>query len=42
MPLIGGAVADTYGLTEVFYVIAAIMFAANFVVFLLPNSRTPA
>ncbi len=42
MPLIGGAVADTYGLTEVFYVIAAIMFAANFVVFLLPHSRTPA
>ncbi len=37
MPVIGGAVADAYGLTEVFYVIAGIMLAANFVVFLLPR-----
>ncbi|MFT6581475.1 MAG: MFS family permease [Alphaproteobacteria bacterium] len=37
MPLIGGAVADAYGLSEVFYVIAAIMLAANAVVFVLPR-----
>ena len=42
MPLIGGAVADAYGLTEVFYVIAAIMLAANFVVFLLPRPEASA
>jgi len=37
MPLIGGAVADVYGLSEVFYVIAGIMLAANAVVFVLPR-----
>jgi MFS family permease len=37
MPLIGGAVADAYGLSEVFYVIAGIMLAANAVVFVLPR-----
>jgi MFS family permease len=42
MPLLGGAIADAYGLTEVFYFIAAIMFAANFVVFLLPGNRATA
>jgi MFS family permease len=37
MPLIGGAVADAYGLVEVFYVIAAIMLVANLMVVLLPR-----
>ena len=39
MPLIGGWVADTYGLTEVFYVIAAIMLIANVTVVLLPRPK---
>ena len=37
MPLIGGAVADAYGLKEVFYVIAGIMLVANLTVILLPR-----
>ncbi len=37
MPLIGGWVADTYGLKEVFYVIAGIMLIANVTVVLLPR-----
>lgn len=37
MPLIGGAVADAYGLKEVFYLIAAIMLVANLTVVLLPR-----
>ena len=37
MPLIGGAVADAYGLKEVFYVIAGIMLVANLAVTLLPR-----
>lgn len=37
MPLIGGAVADAYGLKEVFYVIAGIMLIANMTVILLPR-----
>lgn len=37
MPLIGGWVADSYGLKEVFYVIAGIMLIANMTVILLPR-----
>ena len=37
MPLIGGVVADAYGLKEVFYVIAGIMLVANLAVILLPR-----
>lgn len=37
MPLIGGWVADNYGLKEVFYVIAGIMLIANVTVVLLPR-----
>ena len=37
MPLIGGWVADNYGLKEVFYVIAGIMLIANVTVVLLPK-----
>ncbi len=37
MPVMGGAIADAYGLTEVFYLIAAIMLVANLTVFLLPR-----
>lgn len=37
MPIIGGAVADAYGLTEVFYVIAGFMLVANLTVILLPR-----
>lgn len=37
MPVVGGAVADAYGLTEVFYVIAGIMLVANMMVILLPR-----
>jgi MFS family permease len=37
MPLVGGKVADHYGLVEVFYVIAAVMLVANLMVVLLPG-----
>ncbi|MFT5172673.1 MAG: MFS family permease, partial [Gammaproteobacteria bacterium] len=36
MPLIGGLIADNYGLSEVFYAIAAAMLLANSAIFLLP------
>ena len=36
MPLIGGMIADNYGLSEVFYAIAAAMLLANSAIFLLP------
>ena len=35
MPVIGGAVADAWGLTDVFYVIAAVMLLANAMVVFL-------
>ena len=37
MPLIGGLVADSYGLPAVFYLIAIIILIANALVFLLPK-----
>jgi FSR family fosmidomycin resistance protein-like MFS transporter len=37
MPLIGGAVADAYGLKEVFFVIAGTMLIANLTVIMLPR-----
>lgn len=35
VPVVGGAVADTWGLTEVFYLIAAVMLVANAMVVFL-------
>jgi MFS family permease len=40
MPIVGGWVADVYGLTEVFYLIAAIMLIANLMVVLLPRPES--
>ncbi len=41
MPVVGGAVADRYGLVDVFYVIAGIMLVANLTVVLLPGLKKP-
>ena len=38
-PAIGGLVADTWGLTSVFYFLAGTMLVANVLVFLLPPSE---
>ena len=40
IPLLGGAIADTYGLVDVFYLLAATMLIANATIFLLPRDRT--
>jgi MFS family permease len=37
MPVIGGIVADLFGLTAVFYLLGVTMLASNLVVFLLPK-----
>lgn len=37
MPLIGGMVADSYGLFEVFYLIAGIMLLSNVMILLIPR-----
>jgi MFS family permease len=44
MPLIGGVIADRYGLTAVFYFLGGVLLLANVVVFLLPKeeARAPA
>lgn len=44
MPLIGGVLADRYGLTAVFYFLGGVLLLANLVVFLLPKdeARVPA
>jgi len=42
MPLIGGVVADRYGLLPVFYVIAGAVVVANFGVFAVPDLHRPA
>ncbi len=42
MPLIGGVVADRYGLLPVFYVIAGAVVIANIGVFAVPDLRPPA
>ena len=36
--VLGGAIADAYGLLEVFYLIAAALLVANLTVFMLPKS----
>jgi len=41
-PLIGGVIADLYGLTAVFYFLGAVLLLANVVVFLLPKEETRA
>jgi len=38
-PLIGGVIADHYGLTAVFYFLGAVLLLANVVVFLLPKEE---
>ena len=40
-PLIGGVIADTWGLTEVFYFLAALMLLANLIVVVLPRVEEP-
>jgi len=39
MPVIGGLVADAFGLTAVFYLLGATMLLSNAVVFFLPKAR---
>ena len=39
VPPIGGLLADHYGLTSVFYLLAGTMLAANLMIFALPGSR---
>jgi len=39
MPLIGGLVADNWGLGAVFYLLAATMLVANVLVYMLPDER---
>jgi len=39
VPLIGGLIADEWGLAAVFYVLAATMFIANILCYFLPKSR---
>jgi len=40
VPPIGGLIADAYGLSAVFYFLAAAMLVANVLVYLLPNSSS--
>jgi MFS family permease len=42
MPLLGGLVADRYGLLHVFYLIAGILLLANALLFLMPPNDAPA
>ena len=39
-PLIGGVIADRFGLTSVFYFLGAVLLLANVVVFFLPKEET--
>jgi len=39
MPVVGGAIADAYGLLAVFYVLGATIFIANFLALLVPKSE---
>jgi len=41
MPLIGGMVADSFGLFEVFYLIAGTMMLANAMIFIVPRGPQP-
>ncbi|HAA92753.1 MAG TPA: hypothetical protein DCE33_09930 [Rhodospirillaceae bacterium] len=38
-PVVGGWIADTYGMLHVFYFLAAVMLAANFLTVLLPKNN---
>ncbi len=42
MPLVGGALADHYGLLSVFYFIAGTILVANVAIFAVPDLRRPA
>lgn len=42
MPLVGGAIADHYGLLAVFYFIAGSVLVANLAIFAVPDLRRPA
>ena len=39
VPPIGGLIADAYGLSAVFYLLAGTMLVANFLVYLLPHQE---
>ena len=39
IPVLGGAIADAYGLLEVFYLIAVAMLAANIMIVMLRSLR---
>ena len=41
MPLVGGYIADRYGLLAVFYFIAGTVLVANLAVFAVPDLRRP-
>lgn len=41
VPPIGGLIADAYGLSTVFYMLAATMLVANLLVYLLPHQDAP-
>jgi len=42
LPVIGGLVADTFGLTAVFYLLGVTMLLSNAVVFFLPKEASKA
>jgi nitrate/nitrite transporter NarK len=39
-PALGGIIADTWGLTSVFYFLAGTMMVANILVFMLPQRES--
>jgi MFS family permease len=41
VPVLGGLIADQWGLAAVFYVLAGTMLVANVIVYFLPDVRTP-
>jgi len=41
IPVVGGLVADRFGVGAVFYLLAGCMLAANIVVLLLPRTERP-
>ena len=41
MPVVGGLVADRFGLSVVFYLLAASVLVANAVVYVLPEEERP-
>ncbi len=41
-PIIGGLIADAYGIAAVFYFVAGMMLCANAATFLIPNPKSPA